>query len=127
TATEADVAEVRVGDRELRIELGRPLVELLGLVERGGILVERARAHVEVVRRARAGTLTLGAEDADDLGAQVVDAEVEHHLTADGLEGAVLALDHDPATIAHDAELLERSSDAREGAAQRTDRLHHVA
>src|SRR5690606_7844771 len=102
-----------------RIELGRALVELLGLVERRRIFVERARPHVEIVRGARARAAALGAEDAHDLRAEVLDAKVEDHLAADRLERAVLGLDDDLAAVAHDAQLLERTRDARKRATER--------
>ena len=104
-----------------RIEVDGLLVERLRLVERRGVLVERARAHVEVVRRAGARTGGVGAEDAHDVAAEALDAEVHDHLAADGLERAVLGLHDDATTVAHDAELLERTGDARERATERAD------
>ena len=116
----------RVRDSELGIEVDGLLVELLGLVERGGILVECARAHVEIVRGARPRARRVGAEQANDVAAEPFDAEIEHHLAAHRLERAVLRLhDHAP-TVAHDAQLLERSRHPRERTPERADRHRDV-
>ena len=67
---------------------------------------ERARTHVEVIRRARAYTVRLVAQHANDVVAQVLDAEVENHLPADRLEHAILRLDDDLPAVGDDAKLL---------------------
>ncbi len=126
-AAKANIAQIRVRNRKLGIELQRAHVERFRFVERRGIFVERARTRVELVRGFGATGRRSRAKHAHHVAAQCLDVEIQNELTRRRLELLAVRCAHDhAATVAHDFQFLKRPRDAGEGAPQRSNRFGDV-
>ena len=102
-------------------------IELLGVVEGRGILVEAARLDVELVSGACPRRPGLGPQEADNVVAKRLDLEVEHHLPRERLEATRVGADDHAAPVPDDAQLLQRTCDARQRLTQDSDGASDVA